>query len=153
MSKQKGGSGGILLNVALVVLGLAVVVLLYSLVSGLVSPRTSSQREENPAQLVGEIIQVEVRNGSGVSGIAAQTTRYLRRNGFDVVEVGDYKSFDVARSMVIDRVGNLENARRVASALGIAPEQVKQEIDLDLYLDASIVLGMDYSQLKPFEED
>lgn len=153
MSKQKGGSGGILLNVALVVLGLVVVVLLYSLVAGLVLPRASSQREDNPAQLVGEIIQVEVRNGSGASGIAALTTRYLRRNGFDVVEVGDYTSFDVDRSMVIDRVGNLESARRVATALGIAPEQVKQEINLDLYLDASIVLGMDYSQLKPFEEE
>lgn len=153
MSKKKGSSGGILLNVSLFVLGLVAMVLLYAFVTGTFGPRADPEREDNPANLVGEIIQVEVRNGCGVSGLAAQTTLYLRRHGFDVVEVGDHTSFDVPETLVIDRVGDLESAKKVALALGITPENVHQDIQYDLYLDASVIIGRDYQRLKPFEED
>jgi hypothetical protein len=77
---------------------------------------------------------------------------YLRRRGFDVVEVGDYRSFDEERSKVIDRVGDLETARKVANALGIPEDQVLQEIRLDYFLDATIVIGKDYATLRPFDD-
>ena len=141
-----------LLNLALVVLGLAVIVLLYALVTRQVQPNPAPLREEQPVQPVGDIIQVEVRNGCGVSGVAATTTQHLRRHGFDVVETGDYGSFDQERSLVIDRVGNLGAAKRVAAAMGIPEEQVQQEIRPDYYLDASVIIGKDYASLLPFEE-
>ena len=91
------------------------------------SPRVDPSREANPTGLVGTILQVEVRNACGADGIAAQTTQYLRRHGFDVVEVGDHTSFSLETSQVIDRVGDLEAAKKVAAALGIdgVPGQLK----------------------------
>lgn len=141
---------GILLNSVLAVLGIVLIFLVYGLATRLFAPRVDPVRESNPAQLVGEIIQVEVRNGCGISGLAAETTMFLRRHGFDVVEVGDYSSFEEAHSKVIDRVGDLESAKKVANVLGIPEDRVVQEIRLDYYLDASVVIGKDYETLRPF---
>lgn len=150
MGSRRSRWSGFLMNSVLAVLALVMVVLVYGLATRFFTPRVDPVREANPAQLVGEIIQVEVRNGCGVSGLAAETTRFLRRQGFDVVEVGDYSSFDETHSFVIDRVGDLESAMKVAHALGIPEDRVVQEIRLDYYLDASVVLGRDYENLRPF---
>lgn len=140
------------LNAALVGLTLVVLVLLYGLASRFLSPRVDAGREANPTGLIGQVIQVEVRNGCGVAGLAGETTRYLRRKGFDVVEVGDYTSFDEPHSLVIDRVGDPEAARKVAAAMGIPEAHIVEDIQLDLYLDASVVIGRDYAALIPFRD-
>jgi hypothetical protein len=125
-------------------------VLLYGLGTRFLAPRVDPAREANPASFVGDILQVEVRNGCGVSGVAAVATRYLRRRGFDVVEVGDYTSFEEPISLVIDRVGDPEAARKIAYALGIDPAHIVEDVRLDYFLDATVVLGKDYASLKPF---
>jgi hypothetical protein len=140
-----------LLNAALLILGLAVMVMLYALITHGVGTRTDPARASNPADLVGDFIQVEVRNGCGVDRLAARTTQFLRDRGFDVVEVGDHASFDVAHSHVIDRVGDLESARKVAAALNIPMSRVTQDIQHDYYLDASVIIGQDYRRLEPFD--
>jgi hypothetical protein len=141
------------MTAVLVVLGIAVGVLLYGFVARMVAPRVDPLREDNPAHLVGDIIQVEVRNGCGISGLAHTTTMYLRRHGFDVVDVGDHTSFDHEHSFVIDRVGDLESARKVATVLGIAEERITRDVQPEYYLDASVVIGKDYESLRPFRED
>ncbi|MEM1096186.1 MAG: LytR C-terminal domain-containing protein [Bacteroidota bacterium] len=138
--------------ISLVVIGVLVLVLGYALVAQLLRPPADPYREDNPTGLVGDIIQVEVRNGCGISGIADVTRGFLRAGGFDVVEVGNYERFDVGTSYVVDRVGDLEAARKVANALGISEAQVRQEIRADYFLDASIVLGADYETLLPFRD-
>ncbi len=150
--KQAGrGWTGTLMNVGLAVLGLVVLLLLYALGTRVFAPRVDAAREANPGQLVGRIIQVEVRNGCGADGVAGDLTRFLRRSGFDVVEVGNHTSFDEPHSLVIDRIGDLEAARKVAHALGIAEEYVRQDVRPGLYLDATVVIGKDYAILKPFD--
>lgn len=96
-----------------------------------------------------EIIQIDVLNGCGVAGVAGKFTDYLRTRGYDVVEVGNYRSFDVPESIVIDRVGNLENARKVAYALGIKESNVIQQINPDYFLDATVIIGKDFESLRP----
>jgi hypothetical protein len=150
MSQQRAGWTNVFVNVMLVGLGLALLVLLYGLVSRTVSPGVDAARETNPAGLVGEIIQVEVRNGCGVAGLAESMTQFLRREGFDVVEVGNYTSFDQAETHVVDRVGDLEAAKKVAAAIGLSEDRVVQEIRQDYFLDASVVIGQDYALFAPF---
>jgi hypothetical protein len=140
-----------LLNAGLLVVGLGVMVLLYGLVTRTLTPSPDPQRSDETTKLVGSIIQVEVRNGAGVDQLAAQTTHYLRERGFDVVDVGNYSSFQQERSVVIDRVGDLEAARKVAEALGLPTDRVRQDIRRQYYLDASVVIGHDYKQLRPFQ--
>jgi hypothetical protein len=140
-----------LLNAGLTLVGLSVVVLLYGLVTRTLVPSPDPQRSPESTELVGSIIQVEVRNGAGVDRLAAQTMHYLRKRGFDVVDVGNYKSFQQEQSVVIDRVGNPEAAQKVAEALGLPADRVRQEIRRQYYLDASVIIGEDYKQLRPFQ--
>lgn len=138
------------LNTALVVLGLVVVLLLYALGVRATTPRTDPSRASESTPLVGQIIQVEVRNGCGIDHLARETTTFLRDRGFDVVEMGNHTTFEQQRSLVIDRIGDLESARKVAKALGLPPDRVQQDIDKRLYLDASIIIGHDYEEMRPF---
>lgn len=140
-----------LLNAALLAGGLAVMVLLYGLVTRTLVPPANPTRATDTTELVGTIIQVEVRNGAGIDHLAAETTHYLRQRGFDVVDVGNYETFQQDHSIVIDRVGDLKAARRVAEALGLPPDRVRQDIQRQYYLDASVVIGHDYKQLRPFQ--
>jgi len=140
-----------LLNTALLAVGVGVLVLLYALVAHTTTPRTSPTRASDSTQLVGDIIQVEVRNGCGIDHLAAHTTQFLRDQGFDVVDVGNYHTFDQEKSLVIDRVGDPESARKVARALGLPESRVREEVRRDLYLDATIVIGEDYQKMRPFQ--
>jgi hypothetical protein len=124
----------------------------YSLIQRMSDREPDVVREARPAHLIGEIIQVEVRNACGVPGVAAQTRSFLRGYGFDVVEVGDYSDLDVEKSMVIDRGGDLAAAQKVARAMGIPEDRVVQEIRESYYLDASVIVGLDYQQLRPFHQ-
>ena len=143
-------AAGALLNLALVVCGVLALALLYALANRFFAPRADAVREANPAQLQGDIIQVEVRNGCGDAGLAATATEYLRGQGFDVVESGNVLGFGVEATEVIDRIGDRAAALKVAASIGLPEDRVREE-RRDFYLDASVVLGCDYATLRPFE--
>jgi len=101
-----------------------------------------------------EIIQLNVLNGCGVSGVADRYTDYLRSHNFDVVELGNYiiggrVNYNVDETFVIDRIGNKANALKVAEILGIEKVNVIEQINENYFLDVSLVIGKDYYKLKP----
>lgn len=97
-----------------------------------------------------DIYQVEVLNGVGVHGVAERMRTHLRSNGYDVVSVGNHLSFDVGKTIIIDRIGNLEIAQQVAASLGLPSERVQQDVRSEFHLDVSIILGKDYGVIPPF---
>jgi len=105
--------------------------------------------EEITTEVPSEIIQVEVLNGCGVTGIADRFTDYLRRNDIDVVNKSNYNSFDIDETLVIDRIGNIANARKIAVSLGIRPTKVISQLNKDYFLDVTVIIGKDYHKLKP----
>lgn len=148
-----GRIGKIGLNLTLAGLGGVVVWLLYALLKGTVLPEVAVVApEEVPDPLDGEIFQVDVRNGVGVSGLAKDMRHYLISKGFDVVEVGNHTSFDEPETIVIDRIGNLEIAKQIATSLGLPENRVRQDIRQDYFLDASVIIGKDYGQFQPFSD-
>lgn len=94
------------------------------------------------------IIQLDVLNGCGAKGAGTKCTSYLRANGFDVVEMKNYKTFNVTRTLVVDRVGDLASARRVAASLGVSEQNVIQQINHDYFVDVSVIIGADYASLR-----
>ncbi len=147
----------LLLNALIVALTILVGLLAWSLISRmLLRPPVESQRAGAPSTsshaagpAAGSTIQLDVLNGCGAAGAAVQFTSYLRGRGYDVVEVRNYKTFDLNESLVVDRVGNMENAERVAYALGIRKQNILQQMNPDYYVDVSVVIGKDYGSLKP----
>ena len=91
----KSSSNTLYLHAAIGFLTLLLVILLLAIFTRFMFPRIQNERAEQNAQLISDIIQVEVLNGCGVSGIANAYTSVLRKNGFDVVEPGNFEHFDI----------------------------------------------------------
>ena len=92
-------------------------------------------------------MQIEVVNGCGVDGVADRFTDYLRKKNFDVVYTGNYRSFNIDNSIVIDRTGDIINAEYLAEVIGIDNKQVIQQKNKNYFLDVSLIIGKDYKQL------
>lgn len=147
MTQKKKESDTFALNAVIGFLSLLLFLLIFGLFTRIVYPRIQNQRAEEQKQLISNIIQVEVLNGCGVAGLANQFTSALRKNGFDVVETGNFDNFDMQETVIISRTFNTDNAERVAEALGIHSKNILIEASEDFYLDATIVIGSDYNSL------
>jgi hypothetical protein len=139
----------IILNLLLVVVAAFILYQVYA-ISFPSSGKMEDHRTTGPEAAVSakSILQVDVLNGCGVSGTGQRMTSFLRAAGYDVVEMGNYKTFDVKQSLVIDRSGNAEIAKKIASDLGIDPRNVVQQISPEYYAIASVVIGKDFKNLR-----
>lgn len=99
----------------------------------------------------GHALEVEVLDGAGSMKVAQHVTNFLRTQGYDVVEMKRNNAGIVEHSFVLDRSGNLDATRQLAANLGVSPEKVFQKIDCNLYLDVTVVIGKDFSQLKAIQ--
>lgn len=146
----KKSTVNISMNVLIFFLAALIIYMTYSIYVKLWGAEKNIDEVEN-AQTPSEIIQVEVLNGCGIGGIADMFTDYLRDQTFDVVNSGNYVSFDINESLVIDRIGNMANARKVAESLNINTKNVIQQLNDDYFLDVTIIIGKDYYKLKPLK--
>lgn len=147
---RKFSAVNLILNISIFVLAVIILYMLYSIYIKLANNPGDVDAQAN-GQTASDIIQVEVLNGCGIGGVGDRFTDFLRANSFDVVNVGNYVSFDVDECLVIDRTGNMANAYKVAKALHIKNENVIQQLNKDYFLDVSIVVGRDYFNLAPFK--
>ena len=141
-------SAGLYSNIIIIILSVIIVYLTYSLYSKI---SAANSKEAENLKSPSPTIQIEVLNGCGLSGTADKITDYLRQHHFDVVQIGNYISYDVEKSIVIDRAGNMINAFKVADSLGINHKNVVQQISAKYFLDVSLVIGKDFNSLKPYQ--
>lgn len=90
--------------------------------------------------------KIEVRNGCGERGLAAEIRRRLIDGGFDVVETTNADDFEHRHSVFVDLKGNLEEARELADLIGCS--RVIQQIDGDEFADYAIIVGADHEELQ-----
>ncbi|MEW5799931.1 MAG: LytR C-terminal domain-containing protein [Bacteroidota bacterium] len=145
-----GSKKGLLLTIAIVLLVLFNGMQIYGIFSD--TPAASAVKPKNDADTSHVPIQINVLNGCGTAGVGNTMTKFCRQAGYDVVEMGNYKSFDVEESMVIDRSGRLNDAKFLASSLGIKPKNVIQQFSNDHMVSASVVIGKDFKTLVPWKK-
>lgn len=93
-------------------------------------------------------VKVEVLNATDVRGLARRATFFLRDRGFDVLFTGT-APVQLDSTLVLDRSGHPERARRVAEALGGA--RVETRPDSSRYLDVTVMLGRSWrAPAEPF---
>ena len=143
--KSNFRGSNLILNSFILLLGLLIIFLTFSLISRLSS--NSSEPKASDTDKASAVIQVEVLNGCGALGVAEKFTDFLRKEKFDVVQMGNYVSFDIDNSLVIDRTGNRANAEKVAEVLGIDNKNIIMQKNEDSFLDVSVVIGKDYKRL------
>jgi len=144
----KDSSINIFLNVVMFFLAAIIIYLVYSIFIKISGNNPETKEEKLTAS---EIIQVEVLNGCGISGVADRFTDFLRNNNFDVVNVNNYITRDISNTLVIDRRGNMANAVKTARMLGVKPDHVIQQINEDYFVDVTVVVGKDCNILTPLK--
>lgn len=132
-----------LLNITLFVLSFVLLFIFYNLYLSFQKPEDDTE-DLNPT---GQIIQVQVLNGTGKEGLAKKLSDYLKSKNFDVVVQGNYSSRDVKRTFVIDHLGDKKVVRRIIRVLKISPDQVQTDLNEYQLTDITIVIGEDYQKL------
>jgi hypothetical protein len=113
--------------------------------------RRGVQRGPPPdvAAPAGQRIRVEVLNATTVRGLARRATMHLRDRGFDVLEIGTATE-QLDTTLVLDRSGHPDWARKVADALGQGT-RVESRPDSSRYLDVTVLLGRSWrAAAQPF---
>ncbi|UCE05788.1 MAG: LytR C-terminal domain-containing protein [bacterium] len=98
-----------------------------------------------------KILTVEVLNGCGVLGTAKELTDYLRQRNIDVVYYGNFESWELSETLVIDRRDHdLVNAKIIGKVIGVEQNRMFPQISPQRQLDVTIIIGKNYKQLKAF---
>jgi hypothetical protein len=139
-------SSNLLLNIIIVVLALLILFLVYALVAQISNTLRKEEISEQKLILPSQV-QIEVLNGCGVTGVADRFTEYLRAKGFDVVNKGNYSSFDIDNTLVIDRSNNPDKSSMVANALGLENKRIVRQFNNQYFLDVTLIIGKDYNTL------
>lgn len=141
-----------ILNLSIILLSLILIFLTYELVSELNDNQNEIAVVETNFSPK-DLIHVEVLNGCGIPSLVDSLTEQLRKNKFDVIQTGNYFSFDVPQTLVIDRIGDMKAARIVADSLNVPIENVIQLKNENLLLDVTVIIGKDFNLIKPFRRN
>lgn len=129
-----------IINLFLAVISLTLLIFIFTKIASLIG------KDDNPSFAKQHVIQVEVLNGCGAAGLANKFTDFLRSKKFDVIKTGNFSSFDIDYTFLIDRVGKKEFAYAVADSLGIMKANVIQQANKYYYLDVTLVIGKDFNK-------
>jgi len=144
----KSSITNLLLNIIIFLLAGLIIYMGFSLFMKFRTDKEIIQKVVNDP-LPAEIIQVEVLNGCGVPGTGDRFKDFLRSKGCDVVNVENYINFNVEKTLVIDRIGNISNAKKIASLLGSNVSSVFPQLNDDYFVDVTVIIGKDYRELNP----
>ena len=110
------------------------------------------KREDAGNIIPREQIHIQILNANGVNGMAAKARKFLVDNGYEIVEIGNHDRL-CNSSMIYDRVGNKSVSKNVAEMLGINKSFVFVKKDKSKVLHCTVILGLDYKFLKPYEDE
>lgn len=115
-------------------------------IDGSIDPEVIAQNvlsgEESSDVATGPVV---VRNGSGLSGVAAEVSSMLTNRGYNVTSVGDADSYDYTNTVVVyDDPANASSARAIAGSIGVG-SAVENDGSYVFDGDYLVVIGSDYS--------
>jgi anionic cell wall polymer biosynthesis LytR-Cps2A-Psr (LCP) family protein len=89
-------------------------------------------------------VTVEVLNGTKTSGLASRARDLFQSYGLEVFSPGnaDNDGYDV--TVVLDRKGKLENAKKVADIINCTRIYSRPDTEMDQAVDVTVILGKDF---------
>ncbi len=87
-------------------------------------------------------------NGCGASGVAKKFADYLKKAGFQPINVGNFENFDMPNTLILDRKAtNRYLGLEVAQLLGVSPTYVQYLANRQTRADVTVIIGKDYQKL------
>ena len=123
-------------------IALGVIIILYMIYPG-------DEPEIVEEEVTLEPISVEVLNGCGVSGVAAQMTEYLRLNDIDVLITDDADNSSYPETIIIGRDLQFDYTEIISQLTGIDNRTVDNVTESTVNI--TIIIGKDYKNFKPFK--
>jgi len=100
----------------------------------------------------GHKIQIEIRNGCGVSNLARMYTDFLREKGLDVLDSKNADHFHYIETKILHHRGDLKRAMELANILMIDKGNIIDDKNESLFYDLTLIIGEDYITLPSYRE-
>jgi len=95
--------------------------------------------------------EIEVLNGCGEAGIANLFTKFLRSEGYDVIEIKNADNFKYKETIILFHNKEIqEKAKVLSEILNINQDNIK--FNKNSVWDLSLIIGSDYKNLSSFEK-
>ena len=89
-------------------------------------------------------VTVEILNGTKVRGLAGRTREIYQSFGFDVISVGNADNDEYLNTVILDRKGKPELAKKAAEVIRCKRIYTKLDPNIDDTIDVTIILGKDF---------
>jgi tetratricopeptide (TPR) repeat protein len=123
-------------------------IVLHQLPETVVWPEQEPDQEQELELAINPNLRIEVSNGNGINGMAAQLREFLRHQGSRVVRLSNADNFAYARSTVYYREGYRESAEALAAMFPSHGITLQQSDRLVERVDARLLIGLDFSQFE-----
>ena len=95
--------------------------------------------------------EIEVLNGCGESGVANLFTKFLRSEGYDVIEIKNADNFQYIETIILFHNEKAQKKAEILSQiLDIKEKNIK--FNKNSVWELSVIIGKDYKDLKSFEK-
>ncbi len=111
-------------------------------VTGAIGPSIPTDDPSDAA--LAENARVAVLNGSGVEGLASNTTAYLAERGINVARTDNADRHDYAKTLLIDYTGNPYTALYLMDLMSLSESQILSQSSPDNEVDVALILGADW---------
>lgn len=92
-----------------------------------------------------EAARIVVLNGTNKDGLAAMASRYLKTNGFNVVQIGNAEKRDYTKTVLVDLAGKPATLDWLSQHFGIDNDNIRRNPTTERDSDIRIILGNDWS--------
>ncbi|TAL69995.1 MAG: LytR family transcriptional regulator [Bacteroidetes bacterium] len=141
----------IALNIFSACFGFVILLMLVSFIFRITYPQQLQSKPTSNVELVipAPPMQISIMNACGVDGMAKKLKSFLNQNKYNVVSIGNLTS--VAEKSYIKCSFTDSKTLGLASELGIDESMLKSSQNNVQNQSITIVIGKDYSLLKPFK--
>jgi anionic cell wall polymer biosynthesis LytR-Cps2A-Psr (LCP) family protein len=114
------------------------------LVKEAVRKSLAANASSQPSGVEDSSVTVEVLNGTATPGLAARAREVFLSYDLDVPEARNADNDGYEYTVVVDRAGEVETARRVAEIIGCTRVQSRPAESADRGVDVTVILGRDF---------
>ncbi len=95
--------------------------------------------------LKAEAARIIILNGTNKDGIAAMASRYLKSNGFNVIQIGNAEKRDYAKTVLVDLANKPATMEWLSQHFNVDPGNVRRNPTAERDSDIRVILGNDWT--------